>query len=195
MSNNSAEARLSPERRREQIVKVAAVHFARDGVANASMSAIARDAGVTRALVYHYFPGKENLLEAVLRREAERLLAATEPDAAHSPGENVSRALAAYFEHFAASAGGVRELYAASADSSPVITQLAAANHVVQVDRLVAGTGALDTPENRLAFGAWLAFAEFTARNRAQTPSVDRTHAIALCMTVLEGILGRPLPR
>ncbi|MDP9851695.1 helix-turn-helix domain-containing protein [Corynebacterium lowii] len=66
MSNNPR--RMGSADRSEQIVRVAAEHFARHGIAGASLSAIARDAGVTRALVYHYFAGKEALLEAVLRR-------------------------------------------------------------------------------------------------------------------------------
>lgn len=52
--------RMEPHEREEQILKIAAEHFARRGVLGASMSAIARDAGITRALLYHYFPGKDS---------------------------------------------------------------------------------------------------------------------------------------
>lgn len=194
MSNEVQGVRLSPEQRRQQIVDVAGEQFARHGVAGASMSAIARDAGVTRALVYHYFPGKESLLEAVLRQEADRLLAATAPNAGVPPRENVERALNAYFDHFAASAGGVRELYTASASSSVPVTQLAAANHAVQIDRLLAGTETADTPANRLAFGAWLAFVEFAARHLEETTGgVEREQALRLCLSALESVIGRSL--
>lgn len=57
--------RMEPHEREEQILKIAAEHFARRGVLGASMSAIARDAGITRALLYHYFPGKDSLAAAV----------------------------------------------------------------------------------------------------------------------------------
>ena len=66
------------------------------------MSAIARDAGGTRALVYHYFPGKESLLTAVLEREAGLVLLATEPDPGLPQRANLDRALSAFFEHFTA---------------------------------------------------------------------------------------------
>lgn len=72
--------RMEPHEREEQILKIAAEHFTRRGVLGASMSAIARDAGITRALLYHYFPGKDSLAAAVTRREANavlRLLAST----------------------------------------------------------------------------------------------------------------------
>ena len=68
--------RMEPHEREEQILKIAAEHFARRGVLGASMSAIARDAGITRALLYHYFPGKDSLAAAVTRREANAVLEA-----------------------------------------------------------------------------------------------------------------------
>ena len=66
--------RLTPAAREEQIINVAAAHFARRGVVGASMLDIAKEAGITRALLYHYFPGKESLAAAVTRREARAVL-------------------------------------------------------------------------------------------------------------------------
>lgn len=194
MSNETGGSRLSPERRREQIVEIAAGHFSRDGVADASMSAIATEAGVTRALVYHYFPGKGALLEAVLRREADRLLAVTAPESDRSPRENLERALVAFLDHFAASSGGVRELYVPTSATTSLAADLAAANHVVQVDRVLAFSRTPDTPETRIAVGAWLAFVEYAARQAAENPAVDRARLIEMCTTALEAVLGKPLP-
>ncbi|MBO1902228.1 TetR/AcrR family transcriptional regulator [Leucobacter weissii] len=194
MSNHPESARLSPDRRRAQIIQIAAAHFSRDGVAGASMSAIARDAGVTRALVYYYFPGKERLLEAVLAREAGRLLGETAPDPAHSPRQNLERALKTYFARFAQSSGGVRELYSPTPAAASAAAGLAAENHAVQLDRLLAATRSEGTEENRLALGAWLAFVEYAARNMADAPGVPEDRLVTLCATALESVLGRPLP-
>lgn len=194
VSNYPEGTRQSPEQRRAQIVEIATAHFSRDGIAGASVSAIAREAGVTRALVYHYFPGKESLLEAVLQREAGQVLLATEPDPALSQRENLERALGAFFDRFSASSGGVRELYTPSAATASAAAGLAAANHAVQVDRLLAATGTQDTTESRLALGAWLAFVEFTARNAADTPGVSRERLLALCVATLESVLDGSLP-
>jgi AcrR family transcriptional regulator len=194
MTNEASGARLTPERRRDQIVAVAARHFSRDGVASASVSAIARESGVTRALVYHYFPGKGALLEAVLRREADRLLAATAPDPERSPRVNLERALAAFFDHFAASSGGVRELYAPSAATAPAVADLAAANHSVQVERVIRVSGSHDTAETRVAVGAWLAFVEHVARTAGDDPTLSRPHLTDLCRRALETAIGHPLP-
>lgn len=191
MSNRTG-SRMRPEDRRDHIVAVASEHFARVGVTGASISAIAKDARVTRALIYHYFPGKEALLEAVLRRESDRLLAATAPLPGLTMAENLIRALTAYFDHFAASTGGVRELYTASPASAASVTQLASANHVIQIERLLVGLEAPDTPRNRLALGAWLAYVEYTERHLADPGQViTREHALELRVTALQTTLDR----
>ena len=88
--------RMEPHEREEQILKIAAEHFTRRGVLGASMSAIARDAGITRALLYHYFPGKESLAAAVTRREANAVLEAL-GEHHENPEEALRRELRTYF--------------------------------------------------------------------------------------------------
>ena len=193
MSSKGRE-RLAPDVRAAQIVEVAAQHFARDGVAGASTIAIARDAGVTRALVYHYFPGREALLAAVLHREADQLLAATEPDPALEVGANLRRALTAYLDAFAASRGALRELYT-PASAVPTVRELARANHLIHMQWLLEQTGLPDTTQARLAIGGWLAFVEFVARQSVDSPDVPREGVVDLCVAALEGALGQRLGR
>ena len=88
--------RMEPHEREEQILKIAAEHFTRRGVLGASMSAIARDAGITRALLYHYFPGKDSLAAAVTRREAKAVLEAL-GEHHENPEEALRNALRTYF--------------------------------------------------------------------------------------------------
>jgi TetR/AcrR family transcriptional regulator len=58
--------RGKPEESRAAILKAAVHEFAREGVAGARTDAIARFAGVNKALLYYYFKDKESLYEAVL---------------------------------------------------------------------------------------------------------------------------------
>ena len=74
--------RLAPAERTPQILAAALEEFAERGYAGASMAAVAARAGVTKGLIYHYFPGKADLFKAVVRScvqpvfaEAERLIA------------------------------------------------------------------------------------------------------------------------
>jgi AcrR family transcriptional regulator len=52
--------------RRDQIIEAALRLFARQGFASTSTRQIAREAGITEGLIFHYFPSKEDLLSAVL---------------------------------------------------------------------------------------------------------------------------------
>ena len=54
--------------RRRRIREAAVTVFARKGYHDARVSDIAREAGVAHGLVYHYFDGKEQLLQDVFRR-------------------------------------------------------------------------------------------------------------------------------
>lgn len=185
---------MNPDGRRDQILTIAARQLARQTYEKVSVSQIAVEAGVTRALVYHYFPGKEALFEALLRRESDALLAATAPVSGGSPRANLERALGAYLDHFAAAGVGLRELYTPRATSPLLVWELSRANHVVQVSRLREYLGLTDDDLTRLALGAWLALVEQVARGAAEGSSVTRAEALALCFAALEAAVGRRVP-
>jgi AcrR family transcriptional regulator len=72
--------RQQAEERREQILDAALGVFSEKGFAGASIRDIARAAGVTDGLIYHYFDGKEQLEEACWKERSwrahlERILA------------------------------------------------------------------------------------------------------------------------
>jgi AcrR family transcriptional regulator len=66
--------RLAPDARREQLLDATIQIIARDGYAGISIDAIAREAGVTRPVVYRAFDGLEPLLYALLDRQESRAL-------------------------------------------------------------------------------------------------------------------------
>jgi TetR/AcrR family transcriptional regulator len=59
-------SRGRPEKSRAAILQAAVREFSREGVAGARIDAIARAAGVNKALLYYYFKDKETLYGAVL---------------------------------------------------------------------------------------------------------------------------------
>lgn len=65
--------RLDPEVRKQMILDKAAVLVAAEGVAAASMDRIAREAGVSKPLVYAYFQNITSLLQELLLRDQRRL--------------------------------------------------------------------------------------------------------------------------
>src|SRR5687768_2696668 len=69
-------AHLGPERRRPLILDAALKLFVKQGYHGTSMEAIAKAAEVTKPVVYDCYAGKEELFEALLKREERRLLEA-----------------------------------------------------------------------------------------------------------------------
>ncbi|MFI2639797.1 TetR/AcrR family transcriptional regulator [Streptomyces sp. NPDC018610] len=65
--------RMGVEERRQQLIGVALELFSRRSPDDVSIDEIASAAGISRPLVYHYFPGKLSLYEAALKRASEDL--------------------------------------------------------------------------------------------------------------------------
>ncbi|NNJ08126.1 TetR/AcrR family transcriptional regulator [Streptomyces sp. PKU-MA01144] len=91
--------RLSVEERRGQLLRAALTLFAHRAPEDVSLDDVAETAGVSRPLVYRYFPGgKQQLYEAALRSSADALvLCFTEP-ATDPPTERLGRVLDRYLD-------------------------------------------------------------------------------------------------
>jgi TetR/AcrR family transcriptional regulator, fatty acid biosynthesis regulator len=72
-TQTKARRRYSPEMRRALILDQTAEIVARDGVANLSIEQIGREAGISKSLVYAYFPNLTELLRELYQREMRQL--------------------------------------------------------------------------------------------------------------------------
>ncbi|WP_307829828.1 TetR/AcrR family transcriptional regulator [Antrihabitans stalagmiti] len=69
-------AHLGPDRRREQVLDAASVIAADRGMAGVSMMAVADRLGVSKPVVYACFPARDQLVDALVKREESKLMAA-----------------------------------------------------------------------------------------------------------------------
>jgi AcrR family transcriptional regulator len=90
--------RLEVDERRRQLLRLGAALFARHSYDELSMRKIAREAGISHALLYRYFPSKQSYFQATLERAAEELRARTEPDPSLPPLEQLTRGLEGFLE-------------------------------------------------------------------------------------------------
>ncbi|MGI9056972.1 MAG: TetR/AcrR family transcriptional regulator [Ktedonobacteraceae bacterium] len=82
------------EDRREQIIDAAMRIFAQKGFTKATNKDIAREAGITAGLIYHYFKSKEDLLKVVIEeRSPLQLLTSLPAEAFALPPEQFFRFL------------------------------------------------------------------------------------------------------
>ncbi len=78
--------------RREQILDAALQVFAKKGFAKATNKDIAREAGITTGLIYHYFESKEGLLKAIFEeRSPLQLIHSIPPQMLDLPPEQFLR--------------------------------------------------------------------------------------------------------
>ncbi|MFE2300465.1 TetR/AcrR family transcriptional regulator [Streptomyces sp. NPDC059445] len=96
-ASTPAYRRLSVEERRSQLLEAALSLFAQRVPEDVSLDDVAQAAGVSRPLVYRYFPGgKQQLYEAALRSAAEELEQCFAEPAEGPLTERLSRALDRY---------------------------------------------------------------------------------------------------
>jgi len=80
------------EDRREQIIDAAMRAFSQKGYTRATNKDIAREAGITPGLIYHYFENKEALFKAIIEsRSPLRLLNSLPPDILAMPPDTFLR--------------------------------------------------------------------------------------------------------
>jgi len=99
---SSRRRRLAPAERRELILDGAMRVFAERGYEGASIGAIAREAGITAAVIYDHFPGKAALAIELLERQTEDLFAAVGAAleaAPAGPEEQMRTGVEAYFRY------------------------------------------------------------------------------------------------
>jgi AcrR family transcriptional regulator len=119
-----APRRLDPAARRSQLVGAAMKICARDGWDALTLDAVADAAGVTRGLMYRYFPaGRDDLLVAITDEAAERLSVGFDTDPATELREKTAANLALVLEHAGRNSDPWIVMRAAQASSLPEVTR------------------------------------------------------------------------
>ncbi|MDX6721555.1 MAG: hypothetical protein QOJ63_3809 [Solirubrobacteraceae bacterium] len=149
--------RLQRDERRALLLDRATELFAREGYEGLSMSRLAQEAQISKALLYHYFPSKRRLFEAALADGAEELRLRTEPDPARPPAEQLARTLEAFLEWVQERPAAFATLLESA--GSGEVREIMADVRSTTAARILAGLGADGTrPATRAAVHGWLGF-------------------------------------
>jgi len=92
----SRRKRLELPERREQLLKLALLAFSAKSYDEVSIDDLAQSAGVSKGLLYHYFPSKRELYVATVRTAAEQLIQRVLPDPTLSLRDQIARGLDGY---------------------------------------------------------------------------------------------------
>jgi AcrR family transcriptional regulator len=133
-----------------------------------SITELARNAGISKGLLYHYFPTKSDFVVAVLRRSREDLLERMSFDASLEPTARLDAALEAWLAYVEEHAAGFQALVRARhGDDDAIIAELAEERRM-RLARLTdfaaaladADRATLATPALEAILCGWLSFTE-----------------------------------
>jgi AcrR family transcriptional regulator len=152
-----AYSRLQVDERRRQLLELGASLFATHSYAELSMARIAREAGISKALLYHYFPSKQDFFIATLQQGAEEIARRTEPDPDLPPFEALAGSLDAFLGWIEENETAYRKLME-SVGSVPEVKSLIDDIRDATSARILDGLGAGDPPPPKLRAAArgWL---------------------------------------
>jgi AcrR family transcriptional regulator len=182
--------RLEVEERRRQLVEHGAELFTRYSYDELSMRTIAHDAGISKALLYHYFPSKQAFFQATLARAAEELRARTEPDPKLPPAEQLKGSLEAFLELIDENALAYRKLMQ-SATSVPEVRELVDEIRTRTAERILRGLFPDEAPvKARIAVHGWLWFMDGACLNWIEHRDLSREDVRDLLLGTLLGALA-----
>ncbi|OUD03555.1 TetR family transcriptional regulator [Streptomyces swartbergensis] len=156
---------MGVEERRQQLIGVALELFSRRSPDEVSIDEIASAAGISRPLVYHYFPGKLSLYEAALKRASDDLAARFVEPHEGPLGARLLRVMRRFFDFVDEHGPGFSALMrggpaVGSSTTNALIDSVRQAAYV----QILSHLGVTDPPARlELVVRSWISLAESTA--------------------------------
>lgn len=164
---------------------------------------IAERAGVSRALMYHYFPDKRAFFAAVVKEQADRLIEATDhlPLPGQTLFDEVRTGVLAYMEYQRQYPHSAWAAYVGIGRSDPVLLGIDddAKNH--QLEHIMNRIADIEGPDTKLdsdverylrvIVHGWLAFTFELCRQRIMDPSTDAEMLADACAHALMDAVSR----
>ncbi|MBB4700358.1 TetR/AcrR family transcriptional regulator [Sphaerisporangium siamense] len=180
------------DRRREELLAAALELFSKYDAEDVSIDDVAAAAGASRALVYHYYGGKQELYVAALRSAAVELEARLTPSGDGTVIEELRAGLARYFDFVEDHAAG----FAALLRGGP-------ANRAGEVGEIIEGVrrrlvkmimGRMrvgePSPALRVTLRSWIACVETAGLDWLENRDVDRAALERLLVEQMVALLG-----
>ncbi|MBI3224719.1 MAG: TetR/AcrR family transcriptional regulator [Mycolicibacterium cosmeticum] len=193
--------RLSPDDRRTELLELGAEVFGQRPYDEVRIDEIAERAGISRALMYHYFPDKRAFFAAVVRAEGERLFEATNhpPDAGQNLFGQLRAGVLAYLRYDEEHPHGAWAAYMGMGRADPVLRGIDDLDNDRQADRILGAimgaAGAALTADVardlRVTVYGWLAFTFEFCRQRVLDPALDCQFVADTCAHSLLDAVGR----
>ncbi len=163
-------ARLKPEERRAQLIALGVELVGASSFDAVSVDDVAAAAGISRSLLFHYFPTRADFLVAVAEAAAEELFEATAPDPSVPPDEQLRAGLSTFLDYIEARREAYLSLVRGAAGGEAGLQAVFDRTRDRISERVIDGMSELlpaDTlrdPRLRMAVRGWVAFNEEVAQ-------------------------------
>lgn len=183
--------RLSPQQRRDQLLDIGAALFAEKPYEDVLMEEVAERAGVTRGLMYHYFPNKRDFYAAIFQRASDQLLATTELADNRTFAELVEAAVDTHIQYFIDNQRTGMTVNRGALSGDPVIQAIIAKELDTVGQRLLDKLGLTGHPRRlaAVAVHGWLVFGRTVCVEWLQSQSISRTELTRICVGAFNGAI------
>jgi AcrR family transcriptional regulator len=173
--SSPAYTRLNVDERRRQVVEAGSKLFTEHAFEEITMRQIAEAAGISKPLLYHYFPSKLELFKAAVAERAAELRRLLEPSSEGTPIEQLTRSLDAYLEWIEKNARAWTKLMR-SAASVPEAGEVLEAFRTQTLDQLLVRLSRSGKPRPvlRNALKGWLGYVDAAILDWIQARDLTR---------------------
>jgi AcrR family transcriptional regulator len=182
--------RLEPDARRAHLLAVGTAAFGSKAYDEVQIDQIAQEAGVSRALLYHYFPSKRAFFAAIVQLGYDEILEVTRPDPSLPPAAQLQAGLQAYLDYVQSHPHMYRAIFRSAASLEASVQKVVNRNLDEQAKRILLAMG-LPPGKPSLthkAIRAWMAFLIQAVLDWLdQGAKSDRQQLIAVCTGALLG--------
>jgi len=186
--------RLDNDQRRAQLLALARRAFSDRSYDEVSIDDLARVAGISKGLLYHYFPTKRDLYVAGLREIADELVDAVTRVADDLPPiDRVRNSVDAYLEHLTRHSRAFVALMRGGIGSDPEVAAVIESVRTRLFERFLSGSpfAGLLTGDARFetAVRGWIGFVEAASIDWCANPRLSRLELRELLTDILFEIM------
>jgi AcrR family transcriptional regulator len=183
--------RLSADERRRQLVAIGLAKIVETPIQDLSMDDIATEAGISRGLLFHYFPTKTDFYLACIAAAGRRMLRTTAPDEGATGEEQVETVTRLMIEQIERRRGFYLALVHGHGVADPRVSEVMDSVRDGSTERVMT---ALDVPEaHRDVVRAWWAYTEDRALTWSAVPTGERpvplSRLVEECVAALHALL------
>jgi AcrR family transcriptional regulator len=179
---NGSRTRLDPAARRAQLVALGVEMLSTRPLDQVVIDEIAAGAGISRGLLFHYFPTKRDFHVAVVQAAADDLLARTEPNRTIPIPRRLRSSLEAFVDYVTENRDAYVALLRGTAGGDPALRAVCDETRSVFTTRVLAAMGVTSPAPARLRLAArgWVAFTEEATLDWLGSGALGRSQLIDL---------------